>query len=558
MRGSIAMIARRRGAALLLGALLACQAERTPESSSSSHWFRCQALAQCADAPAAVACVAGYCVDDDGQRIPRNEVDQGDASEPALATDAAPEQIRVDDPSQLPDEPDPPGGAQRDAGGAQDAAAASDVATEPPLGARSLRVTVRNSDGPWSGTPMVLHDEQGAAVEQLRSDATGSVESERATAMVTLRAEAMGELVSYLGLQPGDRLEAAGPWWSSIDGRTMEVYRASVPALPAGADQVKVRGLQAGCLPWGEGTGGPMLLESWSDQCRGSSTALLATSLRTKSGLEDIGIYAYEVLGYSWLDQVATPQAGRIDDVQFPSWRPPARAEVVARNVPSAYNWQWHFLWWWRGAERFDAEAGSERLWFWHPPELTHDLEAAQGMGATDAQGEQWQYTKHVRVAPSARIEIDMSQPLPAVEAGRIEVLDNGRLHVSWELAPGTPHADFALVELTFWTKPQPDDAPDLKHAHPWAIFVPPTLTSFTLPQLTEWLGFKELDTTKYVLRAINYYASDHIADYRAFINRPTPFYQHPEQISLLDARGVVAERGTWITPPSPLLTPIF
>lgn len=52
--------------AAFLGLMAGCE---DPQTSSSSHWLRCREFAECARAPAAVACEDGYCVDELGARI---------------------------------------------------------------------------------------------------------------------------------------------------------------------------------------------------------------------------------------------------------------------------------------------------------------------------------------------------------------------------------------------------------------------------------------------------------------------------------------------------------
>ncbi|MFZ5892738.1 MAG: hypothetical protein ACOY0T_16890 [Myxococcota bacterium] len=58
------------GARLLLAGLvgLGC-GDRSPQTSSSSHWFTCSTNAECTSVPLAVQCSGGYCVDAKGDRI---------------------------------------------------------------------------------------------------------------------------------------------------------------------------------------------------------------------------------------------------------------------------------------------------------------------------------------------------------------------------------------------------------------------------------------------------------------------------------------------------------
>jgi len=76
--------------AIPLGVLFVACSSPVPSSSSSSHWLECHDFDDCRNHPEAVACVSGYCVRADGQRLSASsrEIDLG-SSRPLSGSDAA-------------------------------------------------------------------------------------------------------------------------------------------------------------------------------------------------------------------------------------------------------------------------------------------------------------------------------------------------------------------------------------------------------------------------------------------------------------------------------------
>jgi len=65
--------------ALFAGVLCGCQGQ-APSTSSSTNWLTCTSNADCAVAPEAVECLDGYCVDDQGARIPQSSSEETTSS----------------------------------------------------------------------------------------------------------------------------------------------------------------------------------------------------------------------------------------------------------------------------------------------------------------------------------------------------------------------------------------------------------------------------------------------------------------------------------------------
>jgi hypothetical protein len=80
-------------------------------------------------------------------------------------------------------------------------------------------------------------------------------------------------------------------------------------------------------------------------------------------------------------------------------------------------------------------------------------------------------------------------------------------------------------------------------------VYVPPTVTSFTLPTLPQSFGLPPVDPLSVQVGSISYGASDTKAGYRDFRNLGRPYGMFTDNLDLLDGRGS-AEMMTWSPAP--------